>query len=115
MSAARAPRVLLLGLSFVLVSAACAGSPVASTSAASGAQPAAKPAAASPKRITVGIRGTAQVLSGRLNIGNAGLGVADLEVMVHAGMVVKDDQDQLHATLAEAIPTMPIRSLGPTG
>src|SRR4029434_9592463 len=59
-----------------------------------------------PKRLTVGVRGTAQVLYGKLNIGNAGLGVSEVERMVHAGLGQQDDAEQVHATLAEAIPTI---------
>src|SRR5437762_2574757 len=58
------------------------------------------------KRITVAIRGTAQVLNNKLNIGNAGLGVSEIEKLVHAGLGVQDDLDQLHPTLAEAIPSL---------
>src|SRR6266511_5868538 len=59
-----------------------------------------------PKRITVGVRGTAQVLYTKLNIGNAGLGVSEVERLVHAGLGQQDDAEQLHPTLAEALPTI---------
>jgi peptide/nickel transport system substrate-binding protein len=58
------------------------------------------------KRITVGVRGTAQVLYTKLNIGNAGLGVAETERLVHAGLGQQDDAEQLHATLAESMPSI---------
>ena len=75
-----------------------------------GVAPAAQSSVPSPqssfKRITVGVRGTAQVLSNKLNIGNAGLGVAETERLVHAGLAQQDDVDQLHPTLAEAVPSL---------
>jgi peptide/nickel transport system substrate-binding protein len=58
------------------------------------------------KRITVGIRGTSQVLINKLNIGNSGLGVVEVEKLVHAALGVQDDVDRLHPILAEAIPTL---------
>src|SRR5436309_14566 len=70
------------------------------------APPAASTSRQQPKRITVGIRGTAQVLNTKLNIGNAGLGVAEVERMVHAGLGQQDDAERPHATLAEALPTI---------
>ncbi len=59
-----------------------------------------------PKRLTVGIRGTAQVLTNKLNIGNSGLGVVEVEKLVHAGLGVQDEREQLHPTLAEAVPSL---------
>jgi len=97
----------LLCLALTLFSVACAGSPSTPAPVTTGGeQPAARPANAGPKKITVGIRGTAQVLSGKLNIGNSGLGVADMEVVVNAGLSLRDDQDQLHAALAQEVPTV---------
>jgi peptide/nickel transport system substrate-binding protein len=64
------------------------------------------PRPAAPKRITVGVRGTAQVLYNKLNIGNAGLGVSETEKLVHAGLGVQDDRDVLRPSLAEAIPSI---------
>jgi peptide/nickel transport system substrate-binding protein len=98
---------LLLSLVLTVFSTACAGSPAGTVPSTGGSAPAAeRPAATGPKRITIGIRGTAQVLSGKLNIGNSGLGVADLEVVVNSGLTVKDDLDVLHPILAEAVPTV---------
>ncbi|HEY3118255.1 MAG TPA: ABC transporter substrate-binding protein [Chloroflexota bacterium] len=59
-----------------------------------------------PKRVVAGIRGTAQVLYAKLNISNAGLGVSDIARMVGAGLTARDDQDELHPQLTEAIPTV---------
>lgn len=53
-----------------------------------------------PKRITVGVRGTAQVLYNKLNIGNAGLGVVEVERLIHTGLAVQDERGALHAVLA---------------
>jgi peptide/nickel transport system substrate-binding protein len=87
---------------------ACAAPP-ASRPAASGSQPgqgSGTERSREPKRLTVGVRGTAQVLINKLNIGNSGLGVIEVEKLVHAGLGVQDDFDQLHASLAEAIPSL---------
>lgn len=59
-----------------------------------------------PRKLSAGVRGTAQVLYAKLNIGNAGLGVADIARMVHAGLTARDDQEDLHAQLAEVVPTV---------
>ena len=107
MPMARSLPAALICLALTLFSVACTGSPSAPTSPPSGGAPAPeRPGSTAPKRITVGIRGTAQLLYGKLNIGNSGLGVADLEVVVNSGLTVKDDQDQLHPVLAEAVPTV---------
>ncbi len=91
----------------VLLLAACAAPP-APRSAQTGTQPggAAPERPRDPKKLTVGIRGTAQVLTNKLNIGNAGLGVVEVEKLVHAGLGVQDDWGQLHPTLAEAVPSL---------
>ncbi|HZT07923.1 MAG TPA: ABC transporter substrate-binding protein [Chloroflexota bacterium] len=90
-----------------VVTFGCAAPPPGPQGAGS-APPAGTPAAApsGPKRITAGIRGTAQVLYAKLNIGNAGLGVADVALMVDAGLTARDDQDMLHPELAEGVPTI---------
>jgi peptide/nickel transport system substrate-binding protein len=90
-----------------MVGLACA-TPAERPQPAEGSAPeaAAPRASTGPRRLTAGIRGTAQVLYAKLNIGNAGLGVADTALMVNAGLTARDDQEALHAQLAEAVPTV---------
>jgi len=98
-------RVGLLSVVIVVALAACA--PVGgATPGGQATQDGGSGRPQQPKRITVGVRGTAQVLFNKLNIGNAGLGVAETERLVHAGLAQQDDADQLHPTLAEAVPSL---------
>lgn len=89
-----------------VVLAGCAA-PAAPRSSAVGAPPSGGPDRPRElKRITVGIRGTPQVLYQKLNIGSAGLGVSEIEKLVHAGLGVQDELDILRPTLAETIPSL---------
>jgi peptide/nickel transport system substrate-binding protein len=98
---ARRWRFLVLLVTVVALGAGCAGS------TSQPAAPVSRPApAAAPKKVVAGIRGTAQVLYAKLNIGNSGLGVADVARLVDAAFTARDDQDVLHAQLAEAVPTV---------
>src|ERR1051325_4512269 len=89
-------------MTFLLALLVSACAPAAAPTSSDGAAP----RIASPKKVAAGVRGTAQVLYAKLNIGNAGLGVADLARMVGTGLTALDDQDELHAALAEAIPSV---------
>ncbi len=97
-------RLALLGVALATALAGCA--PAARQGSASEPQESSPDAPRQPKRITVGVRGTAQVLFNKLNIGNAGLGVAEVEKLLHAGLGVQDDRDMLRPVLAEALPSL---------
>ncbi len=97
-------RFTLVWTMLVCLGVACGSPPPRSAQSLASAAPSESPRQL--KRVVVGIRGTAQVLTNKLNIGSSGLGVAELERLVHAGLGIQDDQDALHPILAEAIPTL---------
>jgi peptide/nickel transport system substrate-binding protein len=97
---------LAVSLTFALLGCSAPATSRPASSEGQGNAPAGQERPREAKRVTVGIRGTAQVLTNKLNIGNSGLGVVEVEKLVHAGLGVMDDVDRLHPILAEAIPSL---------
>ncbi len=90
-------------LATLLLATACAGpTPPGQQGTSAGSQPAAK------KRIVIATMGNPTTLNGKLNTSGTGniAGVDALEELVHAGLGNFDDQGELRALAAEAIPTV---------
>src|SRR5688500_1336340 len=97
------PKQLMLVMLVLLVTVGC-GTPSANTSPAPGSEAS---RSAGPKRIRAAIGGDPWTLSRIMN-GNLGRvrGVNELELLLHAGLAVEDEQGSLHPILADAIPSL---------
>lgn len=84
--------------------AGCAAPPLPQTET-SGPESSQRPAA--PKRITAAIQSDPVVLSGKIRLLGVGLaGISELERLVTAGLTIQDDRGNLHAQLAEEVPSV---------
>ncbi len=63
---------------------------------------------AAPKRVTAAIRGEPKVLSNMISRAGAGrvYGVNEIEMIIHTGLSVADDQGEQQPMLAEAVPSV---------
>jgi peptide/nickel transport system substrate-binding protein len=63
---------------------------------------------ATPKRVTTAIRGEPKVLSNMISRAGAGrvYGVNEIEMMIHTGLSVADDQAEQQPVLAESVPSV---------
>ena len=96
-------RPILLSLALLLL-AACAA-PAPSSPAQSSGQPGANRSASGPKRIVAATRNIPSFLYYRLHPGPTA-GAEEVGDLLHAGLVVMDDQSTLRPQLGEAVPTL---------
>lgn len=98
-------RVAVAWMAVVLLAGACA-TPARPSAPGPSEQEAPKPLAR--KRVVAAIRGEPPTLNEKLARVGAGrvVGVREMERLFHVGLVVEDDGAELHAALAEAVPSV---------
>src|SRR4051812_25460614 len=95
----------MLGLIVLIATNACAAATTGARSSTLG-DATLPPQQAPAKRLVAGIRGTPPFLYNKLNPLNINPGVQSLERLVNAGLANVDNQNVLHAELAESAPSL---------
>ncbi len=100
----RCRRAIGIYLLCAVLGAACVGAPARGDR--SGPSEPARSASTPSKRITAAVTGNLTTLASQLNSAAGGSlpGSAEVEELVHAGLAVADDRNQLRPQLAEQIP-----------
>ncbi len=101
-------RIALISLLVALLAACAPASSTPGGRSGSGSGPASASQSGGPKKLVAAVLDIPTTLSGTINTAGSGSrrGVSELEMLVSAGMVVRDGGGTLHPELAETVPTL---------